>query len=130
MNLLLNIHFNIFLDHVFSTKRAHTSSIIALLPPPPVERSDEREEERFARKLQRQEARARARARASYQFDNAHPLNGRRDGRGRSPVSNDVSSSVSFSSSISFTVRAPLTYHRRERKRGDLDDDIDDARAS
>lgn len=58
-----------------------------------------------------------ARARASYQFDNAHPLNGRRDGRGRSPVSNDVSSSVSFSSSISFTVRAPLTCPSRERKR-------------
>lgn len=61
--------------------------------------------------------RARAHERASYQFDNAHPLNGRRDGRGRSSVSNDVSSSVSFSSSISFTVRAPLTCPSREGKR-------------
>lgn len=72
--------------------------------------------------------RARARARASYQLDNAHPLNSRLDGRERLPISNDVSSSVSFSSSsISFTIGAPLTCHReREReKKGDIDDTND-----
>lgn len=101
------------MDHAFRIKRPHASSTSSF--------SSLRGTRARGRKIRSEAATTRdagARARVSYQFDNAHPLSGRRDGRRRSSVSNDVSSSVSFSSFISFTVCTPLTcYRERERER-------------